>query len=63
MSIALLDNFKLHLTLRPYDGIGDSQVLVTIFIYIMLLNKVTNPFLCLVFPTFLEKPAVLWFLE
>ena len=61
--VALLDNFKLPTTLRPYNVTRDPQVHVTILKSMMLVNRATNSFLCRTFSTFLEKAALLWFLH
>ena len=61
MFVALLENFKLPTTLKPYDGIRDLQVHVTMFKSMMLVNGASDPFLYRTFPAFLEKPAVIWF--
>ena len=61
MSVAFSENFQLLATLKPYDGTGDPQVHVTMFMSMMLVNGASDPFLCKTFPTFLEKAALLWF--
>ena len=61
MSVALPENFQHPTKLNPYDGIGDSQVHVTMFKLMMLVNRVNDLFLYKTFPTFLEKLALLWF--
>ena len=61
MAVSLSDNFKLPITLCPYDGMSDPQTQVTMFKSIMLLNGVVDLYLGRAFPTFLEKLAVLCF--
>ena len=61
MFVALPNNFKLPMTLRPYDGNGDPQVHVTMFRSMMLVDGAIDPFFYWTFPTFLEKVALLWF--
>ena len=61
MSVALLENFQLPVTLKPYDGTGDSQVHMTMFKLMMLVNGASDLFLCKTFPAFLEKGALLLF--
>ena len=61
MSMALLKNFQLPIMLKPYNGIGDPQVDVTMFKLMMLVNGVSDPFLYRTLPTILEKVALLWF--
>ena len=61
MSIALSENFQLPTMLKPYDGIGDPQVHVTMFKSMMLVNGASDQFLCRTLPTFLQKTAFLWF--
>ena len=45
MSVALLENFKLSTILKPYNGIEDPQVYVTMFKSMMLVNGANDPFL------------------
>ena len=42
MSVALPKNFPLLMTLKPYDGIKDPQVHMTIFKLIMLVNGASD---------------------
>ena len=51
------------MTLKSYDGAGDLQIHVTMFKLIMLVNGVSDPFLCRIFPIFPKKPTLLWFLS
>ena len=44
MFVALLKNFKLTTTLKPYDGTGLPQIHVTMFKYVMQVNKASVPF-------------------
>ena len=59
MSVALPDNFKLLMTLRPYDRTSDPQIHIIMFKSMMLVKGATNPFLCQTFPTFLKKAFLL----
>ena len=45
ISVTLNRNFKLPLTLRPYDGTGNLQVHFTMFKSMVLLNGATDTFL------------------
>ena len=55
MSVTFPENFKLVTTLKPYNGTRDLQVHVTMFKSMILVNGVSDPFLCRTFPTFLER--------
>ena len=59
--VALPKNFKLPTTLKPYYGIGDPRVHVTMFKSMMLINWASDSFLYRTFLTFLEKATLLRF--
>ena len=61
MSMALSENFKLLMTLKPYDETEDLQVHVTMFKSMMLVNGASDLFLYRTFPTFLEKVTLCGF--
>ena len=44
--VALPENFKFPMTLKSSDGTRDPQVHVTMFKSMMLVNGVSDPFLC-----------------